>query len=193
MPFGGEKKVRRRLVDVINFDDYSKILDMCCGTGGATFALAKKLGNKSEISAIDLSSGQIRVAKRRNRFANIKFRVMDSARTTFDDSSFDLVVIAHALHEMPRHGRMSVLLEAKRVLREGGRLAVFEMDKPQSAFMRIFIAFWWFYWLPFNFETPTRCDMLKYGLEKEIREVGFRDIIKESLYKNSLQVVQARK
>jgi demethylmenaquinone methyltransferase/2-methoxy-6-polyprenyl-1,4-benzoquinol methylase len=193
LPLGGEKKVRRKLVDAIDLQTADNILDMCCGTGSTTFVLAEHAGKKSKIKAIDLSQGQIRVAQKRNRYDNISFEAMDSAHTDFDDGSFDVVVIAHALHEMPRQSRISVLREAKRVLNDGGRLVVFEMDNPPSSLMRMFIGFWWFYWLPFNFETPTRREMLKHGLDNEISEAGFRDITKRSLYNGSLQAIQAKK
>jgi demethylmenaquinone methyltransferase/2-methoxy-6-polyprenyl-1,4-benzoquinol methylase len=192
LPLGGEKKVRRKLVETIDLRTGDKILDMCCGTGSTTFVIAERADKKSKIKGIDLSQGQIRVARRRNHYDNIEFKVMDCAHTGFDDGSFDLVVIAHALHEMPRDIRVSALREAKRTLKDDGRLAVLETNNPQSIMIRIFTGFWWFYWLPFNFETATRREMFKYGLENEIREAGFSHITKKTMFHQSLQVIQGR-
>ena len=193
LPFGGEAKVRRTMLEVVTVQPGDRVLDMCCGTGNTTFAIAERAGKRSTIKAIDLSAGQINVAKRRNRFSNIDFMVMDASRTSFGDGDFDKVVIPHALHEMPRATRLAVLGEAKRVLTDGGTLAVLEMDNPPTLSLRLFIGFAWFYWLPFNFETPTRKDMLKRGVTNEVHEAGFDNVSKASFYNGVFQVVQGRK
>ena len=193
LPFGSEKKMRKTMLDVVPLQPGDKVLDMCCGTGNTTFAVAERVGERSKIEGIDLSSGQIGVAKRRNRFPNVKFIVMDASETCFGEGDFDKVVIPHALHEMSRATRLAVLREASRVLKNGGILAVMELDNPPSRFLRLFVGFWCFYWLPFNFETPTRRDMMSHGVAEEVREAGFGDVTKTSMYKGVLQVVQGKK
>ncbi|KPK68216.1 hypothetical protein AMJ82_08820 [candidate division TA06 bacterium SM23_40] len=193
IPQGGQGRARRALVDVIELKRGDRILDMCCGTGGATFVIAEKLGEKSKITGIDLSGGQIRVANGKNSHPNVDFMVMDASKTDFRDGEFDRVVIPHALHEMWRDGRLAVLREARRILRDGGSVAVLELDRPPGRLMRLFVALWWFYWLPFNFETPTRRDMVRYGVADEVREAGFRDVTKVSLFRGALQAVQGCK
>lgn len=44
----------------------------------------------------------------------------------FDDSSFDLVVVNHALAKVPEGRRNQALTEARRVLRDGGRVVAIE-------------------------------------------------------------------
>ena len=193
LPLGGEARVRRDMLDGVPLRQGKRILDMCCGTGNTTFVIAERVGSRSEIKAIDLSSGQIRVAKKRNRFPNIEFMVMDASATSFGDGEFETVVIPHAIHEMPRAMRLMVLREANRILADGGTLAVLEMDNSPNLLLRLFIGFWWFYWVPFNFETPTRRDMLKHGLAGEVKEAGFGAVSKSPFFKGVLQVVQGRK
>lgn len=192
-PLGGEDNVRQTLIDVVDLQEGDRILDMCCGTGNATFAIAQKVGENSQIKAIDLSSGQIRIAKKKNLFPNIEFMVMDASDTCFAEGHFDKVVIPHALHEMPRATRLAVLKEARRIVKDGGTLAVFEMDNPPKLFWRLYIGFWWFYWLPFNPETPTRRDMLKHEVVEEVKEAGFRNTSKISMYNGTLQVIRGQK
>jgi demethylmenaquinone methyltransferase/2-methoxy-6-polyprenyl-1,4-benzoquinol methylase len=189
---GGENRVRRALIDVVDLQPGDSILDMCCGTGNTTFGLAEKVGKGSQIKAIDLSFGQIVIAKK-NLFPNIEFIVMDASNTCFIEGDFDKVVIPHALHEMPRATRLEVLKEAKRILKDGGTLAVLEMDNPPKLHWRLCIGFFWFYWLPFNPETPTRKDMLRYGVAEEVEEAGFKNVTKISMYHSTLQVVRGRK
>ena len=88
LPLGGERRVRREMLEVVALRPGERILDMCCGAGNTTFVIAEKVGSRAEIKAIDLSSGQIRVAKKRNRFPNIEFMVMDASDTSFGEGRF---------------------------------------------------------------------------------------------------------
>lgn len=191
LPFGGETKCRSELLDSVVFNPGDRILDMCCGTGGSTIAVANRASRDSEIIGIDLSSGQIAAAMRRPAPENIEFAEGDAIHTGFEDERFDKVVIAHALHEMPMDSRLSVLAEAKRVLRHGGMLIVLEVDNPENPLVRILVGLWLFYWLPFNFETPTRREMIRHGLVNEIAEAGFAGIIQETKHSGVFQVVTA--
>jgi len=193
LPLGGERKVRRALAEEVELRPGDRILDMGCGTGGTTFALAAKAGPRATVKGIDLSRGQIRRARRKNRFGNVELLVGEASATGFPAAAFDRVVIAHLLHERPRPRRMDVLREARRLLASGGGVTVLELDTPPDLAWRLLLAFWWFYWLPFNFETPTRRDMLRWGVEEEVREAGFKEVAKVSLFHGSLQVVSGRK
>ena len=193
LPFGGEKRCRRELIADIDFSPGERILDMCCGTGGVTFVIAEKAGDTCEIIGMDLSRGQIRVAGKKNRFGHIGFIEGDVVDTGFDGAYFDKVFITHALHEMTREMRLKVLTEARRILKERGEVIVLKVDSPESFFLRLFIGFWFFYWLPFNFETPTRRDMLKHGLTNEVREAGFRNVKKVSKFRGVIQIVEGEK
>jgi ubiquinone/menaquinone biosynthesis C-methylase UbiE len=190
LPFGGEGKVRKELIANIDFSPKDRILDMCCGIGGVTFVIAKKTGQYSDIVGMDLSSGQIEIARKNNHFSNIRFVEGDVTSTGFKNGYFDKVFITHALHEMPREIRLKVLSEARRILRENGEVIILELDNPENIFVRLFIGFWFFYWLPFNFETPTRRDMLKRCLATEVEEIGFKSVVKHSLFHGVFQVVQ---
>ncbi len=193
LPFGGETKCREELIAPIDFSPGERILDMCCGTGGATSAIARKAGETSEIIGMDLSSGQLRMAKRKRHLSKVRFLEGDVASIGLEDSLFDKVFITHALHEMPRETRLEVLTEAKRVLKENGRVIVLELDSPENIFLRLFVGLWFFYWLPLNFETPTRRDMLKHGLANEVREAGFKNVRKISKFRGVCQIVEGGK
>ena len=201
LPFGGERRCRQELIKPISFEATDKILDMCCGTGSATFAIAQKAKEEAQIIGIDLSWGQIKIAQKwvnqlttgENRFNNIKFIEGDATKTCFRNGYFNKVFITHALHEMQREERLDTLREAKRILKEKGKVIVLEVDDPKIFFVRLFIGFWLFYWLPFNFETPTRRDMLRYGLENEVKEAGFENIRKISSRQGVFQVVEGEK
>jgi len=193
LPFGGEVSCREELIAPVDFSPGEKMLDMCCGTGGATLAIAKKAGEASEIVGMDLSSGQLRRARKKRGLSSVRFVEGDVAATGFEEGCFDKVFITHSLHEMKRKERMEVLAEAKRVLKDRGRVIVLELDNPESTLVRVFAGLWLFYWLPFNPETPTRRDMLKHGLANEVKEAGFRKVRRTSKLRGVCQVVDGEK
>jgi len=193
LPLGGEKRCRDDLISHIDFSENETILDMGCGTGGATRAILRRAGRKSEIFGLDLSAGQLKVARKRPELEHVQLLEGDAAKTNFADGYFDKVFITHVLHEKTRDARLSTLREAGRILGKDGHVIVLELDKPPTRMLRLFFGFWFFYWLPFNFETPTRKDMLKHGLENELRTAGFTDVIKTPKCKGVLQTVQGTK
>jgi demethylmenaquinone methyltransferase/2-methoxy-6-polyprenyl-1,4-benzoquinol methylase len=192
-PFGGEKRFREKMASGVALSPEERILDMCCGTGRATDALLRKAGPGSRIIGLDLSVGQLRVARRSPELGRVAFMKADASRTPFPDSVFDKVFVTHAIHEMPRRLRLEVLSEARRILRDSGRVVILELDRPGSFWLRLFYGFWFFYWLPFNFETPTRKDMLRHGVAEEAREAEFEQVRKETRFRGVFQVVEGVK
>jgi ubiquinone/menaquinone biosynthesis C-methylase UbiE len=192
-PFGGESRVREQLLEPVSFGEGDRILDMCCGTGSATLAIAAKAGSGAEVVGLDLSLGQIRRARAKSRGGNVRFLVGDAAATACRDGYFDKVFVTHAIHEMFRPGRLAVLAEARRLLKPGGEVIVLELDEPESLAMRLFVGFWLLYWLPLNFETPTRRDMFRHGVAKEVEESGFREVRQTPAARGALQTVVGRK
>jgi demethylmenaquinone methyltransferase/2-methoxy-6-polyprenyl-1,4-benzoquinol methylase len=193
LPLGGEMKCRAELISHIQFSNNERILDMCCGTGGSTCSIVKRACINSNIFGIDISSGQVKMAAKRGRLKNVQLIVCDAANTGFADGSFNKVFITHALHEMKRNDRLTILNEAARILKDKGSIIILELDRPSNLWLRIFFGFWFFYWLPFNFETPTRKDMLKQGLVNELKISGFRDLKKAGKYNGVLQTIQGSK
>lgn len=193
LPFGGEEKVRTRLLESIALHPGEKILDLGCGTGNATFAIAAKAPQRVRIFGLDLSLGQLRRAAAKNRLASVAFVGGDARATCFPEAYFDKVFVTHMIHELPRHDRLAVLKEAHRVLKPDGTLVMLELDDPPSLLLRGLLALWWFYWLPLNFETPTRRDMFRCVLSKEVEQAGFAGVRKTSIARGAFQVVEGKK
>lgn len=187
LPFGGEKIFRTTLLKPIQFRSNEKILDMCCGTGGATLFISQKANRSAGIIGIDLSRGQLKRALNKNYGCPTFFAECDASCLSILNCMFDKVFITHAIHEMPRSERLQTLKEAKRVLKSNGELIILELDNPPNFFLRILIGFLFLYWLPGNFETVTRRDLMKHGLINEMAECGFAHVRKFPSYKGILQ------
>lgn len=102
-------------------DQEKSVLELACGTGQITFRVAGKA--KSWV-ATDYSENMVREAKGRNtgdaRCCNLSFCVQDATRLTYEKETFDVVVIANALHIMPNPD--AALKEIYRVLKKDGIL-----------------------------------------------------------------------
>jgi len=66
---------------MLDGEDKIKILDICTGTGTQAFAFAKR---SYGVMGIDLSEEILRVAKKRNKYENVRFVVADAAKMPFE-------------------------------------------------------------------------------------------------------------
>tara|TARA_B100001741_G_scaffold57866_1_gene45306 strand:- start:2301 stop:2921 length:621 start_codon:yes stop_codon:yes gene_type:complete len=94
-------------------DNHDSVLDMCCGTGTST---PYKTELNKHVLGIDTSKAMITEARWR-RGPNGLFEIAN-AENFGDESSFDVVTIFFALHEMPQYARKNVLENALRVAKK---------------------------------------------------------------------------
>ena len=93
------------------------VLELATGTG----LIAKNIVNAAaHIEATDASAEMIAEATRDNQSAKLHFSVQDATSLPYADETFDAVLIANALHIMPRPEK--ALAEIYRVLKPGGQL-----------------------------------------------------------------------
>lgn len=125
----GDSSWRSEAVDAIPDGDYRDILDMACGTGSPTVALAKRWPDAT-ITGIDLAAPLLLMAHAKMEHLGIPHRLLqrDAEHTGFDDASFDLVFAQILFHEVPREVAPKILGEALRILRPGGIMVVADVE-----------------------------------------------------------------
>jgi ubiquinone/menaquinone biosynthesis C-methylase UbiE len=98
------------------------VLDIGCGTG-AYLERYQRAG--CNVSGIDQSPSMLQVA--RNRLGESADLYMgDASNMPYQDKEFDLIVMSTVLHEMPRAVRSAVINEAKRTIKEDGRILLID-------------------------------------------------------------------
>jgi ubiquinone/menaquinone biosynthesis C-methylase UbiE len=119
---------RRRSVELLALAPGERLVIIGCGTGADLPFLPPEV----RVLAVDLSPAMLRQARAHAR-PGIEFREMDGMELDLPDGSFDAALLHMVLEVIPDPARC--LAEAARVLRPGGRLAVFdkflaEEDRP---------------------------------------------------------------
>lgn len=111
------------------------VLDIGCGTGTHLKLYQKQNCN---IYGVDMSAAMIEVA--RKKLGDRATLVLGNATNLeFGNGQFDLVLFSTVLHEMSQKVREAVLTEAKRVLKENGRILLIDFHPgPIKKFRGIF-------------------------------------------------------
>ncbi len=126
----------RDYLDCMEIENAGMVLDMGCGTGVAARAIAARKGFSGAILGIDLSPYLIEAAKRLavedGLGDQIKFQEGETHSLNLETEVFDAVV-AHTL--LSHVGNpLAVLSEAKRVVKPGGLVGVFDGDYASVTF-----------------------------------------------------------
>ena len=145
------------LLDVVYFRNYQnsprkvvedsvgerdKILDLCTGTASNAIRIARAKPC-TQIIGIDLSKDMLRIARdklRKQHIENVELRYMDATEMSFQDESFDKVLISLVLHELDEALAEKLLKEAKRILKDTGEIIVTEWE-PSKAQWRTILFF----------------------------------------------------
>ncbi|MGN6185837.1 MAG: class I SAM-dependent methyltransferase [Thermoanaerobaculia bacterium] len=108
---------RRRSIELLNVQANERVLIDGCGTGLDLPLLPRN----ANIVAIDLTPAMVEKTRARG---NVDARVMDAANLELADESFDCVILHLILAVVP--DPHATAREAVRVLKRGGRVAIFD-------------------------------------------------------------------
>ena len=105
------------LLDAGGVGARTALLDVGTGPGAV---IGPALARGASVQAVDLSEAMVEQV--RHRHPGIDVRVANASALPFPDGAFDAVTMSFSLHHMAEP--VAALAEARRVLREGGRIAV---------------------------------------------------------------------
>ena len=122
--YTGRQEAAQLLTDLETLglpDSYGRVLDMGCGAGRVTHALAERF---DEVVGYDISPTMLELA-REDAADNERFVLNESNDLSpFDDESFDLVYCSRVLQHVDQEDVKRYLLEMTRVLAPRGTLFV---------------------------------------------------------------------
>jgi len=116
-----------------------KVLDLCCGTGLSTMAVASVLPEDSEITGVDMSEGMLAIAKATVRppYNRRVTWVQGDAMHPYWNAPFDGVFCAYGLRNFPADDRLAALQRIRNVIRPGGMLVIHDYSLPADALVRL--------------------------------------------------------
>src|SRR5271170_7377884 len=142
------KRVARQLRPILASPN-ATVLDLCCGTGDLSFALARE--GKARVYGADFAHPMSVRAKQKNAVLSgdpslpnantLPFLEADALRLPFADRSFDLVTTAFGFRNLANYE--AGLREIQRILKPGGTIAILEFTEPPDDFVGS--VFRWYY------------------------------------------------
>lgn len=137
------KKAVRRLIR----NNPQTVIDIACGTGDSSIALAK--AGVPRVVGLDISEGMLGIAERKVAKTNydIHFQLADALNLPFNDNSIDAVMIAFGVRNF--ENRSECLKEILRVLKPGGVLLILELSVPQNILLKSLYKVYFLHILPF--------------------------------------------
>jgi SAM-dependent methyltransferase len=120
------------LVDALDPQPGETVLELAAGVGDTGFAAARRLGAEGRLITTDFSDQMVEAARRRADelgVSNAEFRTLDAERMDLDDRSIDGVVCRWGYMLMADPA--AALAETRRVLRDGGRVALSVWGDPE--------------------------------------------------------------
>ena len=123
-------RVHKQLQKIIYSFENNKLenkyfLDVGCGTGNFLLKMAEE-NPSSYFLGVDISKKMIEIAKSKNRFKNLEFRVGDIF--SLPEEKFDYITSCFSFHHWPN--QQESISRAYNLLNEGGKLIIADLRIP---------------------------------------------------------------
>jgi demethylmenaquinone methyltransferase/2-methoxy-6-polyprenyl-1,4-benzoquinol methylase len=130
MTAGADGRWRRAAVRATGLGPGDSAVDVACGTGRLSVALAERVGPFGRVVGVDLSPGMIAQARRTaGDIVQLELRVGNALALPFEADSFDAATIAFGLRNLVDFE--AGFRELARVVRPGGRVVCLELSVPR--------------------------------------------------------------
>ena len=140
MTVGLHRVWNRKVIEATRLRAGGRSLDLACGTGSLTRALAKRVGPEGYVLGVDFSREMLRVAERRPS-PNVEYWLGDATDLIgIEDDSFDAATIAYGARNIPDLD--ALFTEMARTIKPGGRVVCLEIARPRGRFSATFYRLW---------------------------------------------------
>ena len=149
--YNGKRQMSKQIIDgvssYVEIPDGGKCLDVGCGSGALSIAVAKK-NSKGQVIGIDRWGKEYASFSKKlcennsvaEGVSNTSFQQGDACKLDFPDETFDAVTSNYVYHNIPSRDRQAILLETLRTLKKGGTFAIHDiMSKAKYGDMKSFV------------------------------------------------------
>ena len=134
---------REKAVDRADVGPGDSVLDVCCGTGDLSLALARRVSPEGHVVGCDFAEPMLDLAREKAHArgaTGVRFEWADALDLPYDAGRFDAVTVGFGVRNLADLGRG--LAEMARVLRPGGRLVILEITQPTRPPLSTFYSLW---------------------------------------------------
>src|SRR3989344_5081697 len=108
-----------------------RVVDLACGTGTQAELLVKR---GIQVVGVDVSPAMLAIARKKVKSRKARFIKARADKTGLPSASFDAAVISFVLHEIPAKPAHAVIMEAKRLVKKKGIIAIAEYNSKDLRF-----------------------------------------------------------
>lgn len=129
--FQRHKAWRKDVMKRMDVQEGTSALDLCCGTGDWSIALADAVGSNGSVTGLDFSQNMLLIARKKKddlKLDQLEIIHGNAMELPFEDNSFDYVTIGFGLRNVTDY--MTVLREMHRVVKPGGKVVCLETSQP---------------------------------------------------------------
>lgn len=185
--FGIDRRWKRRIVDLIP-PNSTRVLDLACGTGISTFAIANRYPN-CHVVGVELRDEYLQIARQKVhkfRIRNVEL-VLCRAEDYQSGEPFDCITSSY----LAKYADLKRLTRnTKKMLKKGGLLLMHDFTYPPKAYL---VWIWRFYFKTLQLMGSRLFPAWReiyYGLPALIQETRWVPELKEALGENGFKDIQ---
>ena len=131
MSFGVHRIWKRKFLDWMRPQAYSKLIDVASGTGDIARLFSNRVQNLAQIECVEPNEKMLAIGKENlAKYKNIRWNKSSAEKLPFYSDTFDFYTISFGIRNVSNINL--TLKEALRVLKPGGRLMCLEFSKAKN-------------------------------------------------------------
>jgi ubiquinone/menaquinone biosynthesis C-methylase UbiE len=169
-----ESKAHQRALDLAAIRNGEKILEVALGTG-LNFVKILIRNPQGWVEGIDVSKKMLERAKKRiskTGRQNYSLDLGDCRRLPFEDRTFDILMNQYMFDIFPVEDFIPILLEFKRVLKDGGRIVLVNMTQGETWLNQIYEEI-------YKLKPPLVAGCRGVRIQPFLTAIGFKEIERE--------------
>jgi ubiquinone/menaquinone biosynthesis C-methylase UbiE len=169
-----ESKAHQRAIDMAAIKNGEKILEVAFGTG-LNFVEILKRNPQGWVNGIDVSMKMLERARKRiskTGQKNYTLYLGDCRHLPFEDGTFDILMTQYLLDILPVEDFTPILLQFRRVLKDGGRVVLVNMTKGERWLNKIYEEI-------YKLKPPLLAGCRGVMAQPFLEEIGFKEFQRE--------------
>jgi demethylmenaquinone methyltransferase/2-methoxy-6-polyprenyl-1,4-benzoquinol methylase len=169
-----ESKARQRAIDITAIKNGDTILEVAFGTG-LNFVEILKRNPQGWVDGVDVSMKMLERARKRiskTGQTNYDLYLGDCRHLPFEDGTFDILMTQYLLDILPVKEFIPILLEFRRVLKEGGRIVLVNMTKGERWLNKLYEEI-------YKLKPPLLAGCRGVMAQPFLEEIGFKEFERE--------------